>query len=90
MKRGNTAEDASPTTGTAPSSRKGEAFRKKSLREPERERPERWKENPRESSIKKAKEGKSFQKARKCLVESDTAVVKTDEDWQVATGSGKL
>ena len=37
-----------------------------------------------------AKEEKNFKKARKWLVESDTATVKYEEDWQMPSGSGKL
>lgn len=37
-----------------------------------------------------AKEENSFKKARKWLVELDTATVKYEEDWQMPSGSGKL
>lgn len=37
-----------------------------------------------------AKEENSFKKARKWLVESDTATVKYEEDWQMPSGSEKL
>ena len=47
-------------------------------------------EGEEESSIMGAKEEKNFKKARKWLVESDTATVKYEEDWQMPSGSGKL
>ena len=37
-----------------------------------------------------AKEENSFKKARKWLVELETATVKYEEDWQMPSGSGKL
>lgn len=89
VRRGEKAEDTSPTTLTHPSSRRWESLRKRSLwgklRSEPRDRKETYIEQHHESQGRK-----EFQEGEEVVSGVGYCSSQISEDWQVSIGSGKL